>query len=143
MHILQIEFATPQYDEMIQMRDRILRAPLNLEFSVKDLSEEYKDVHFGCYNEQAQLLGCCVLVDEGKGNLKMRQVAVDTPFQKSGVGKLLVEATEKYGQLNNFKKIVLNARKSAVPFYTKLAYKKNGKEFEEVGIPHFKMEKKL
>jgi len=143
MHILQAEFATPLYDEMIRLRDRILREPLGLEFTVKDLSSEYKDIHLGCYDDQAQLLGCCVLVDQENGELKMRQVAVDIPFQKKGVGKLLVEATEKYGQLNKFNKVVLNARKTAVPFYTKLAYKKNGKEFEEVGISHFKMEKEL
>ncbi len=143
MHILQAEFATPHYDEMIRLRDRILRAPLGLAFTIKDLSVEYQYVHLGCYDDQSKLLGCCVLVDKGNGDLKMRQVAVDFPSQKMGVGTLLVEATEQYAQLNDFKKIVLSARKTAVPFYAKLAYKKRGKEFLEVGIPHFKMEKKL
>jgi predicted GNAT family N-acyltransferase len=37
----------------------------------------------------------------------------------------------------------LNARETAVPFYEKLAYNTEGVRFEEVGIGHFKMTKKL
>jgi predicted GNAT family N-acyltransferase len=39
--------------------------------------------------------------------------------------------------------MVLHARETAVPFYLKLGYEVVGGQFEEVGIPHFKMEKKL
>jgi predicted GNAT family N-acyltransferase len=40
-----------------------------------------------------------------------------------------------------FSKIILNARKVALPFYLKSGYVIQGDEFEEVGIPHFKMSK--
>jgi predicted GNAT family N-acyltransferase len=39
--------------------------------------------------------------------------------------------------------IELHARANAVNFYAKYAYRIVGDEFEEVGIPHFKMIKRL
>ncbi len=42
-----------------------------------------------------------------------------------------------------FDKITLHARKNAVPFYLALGYKIIGEEFEEVGLPHFEMEKNI
>jgi predicted GNAT family N-acyltransferase len=39
--------------------------------------------------------------------------------------------------------VVLHARETAVSFYKKLGYTKEGNVFEEVGIPHWKMTKPL
>jgi predicted GNAT family N-acyltransferase len=36
-----------------------------------------------------------------------------------------------------------NARKTAVPFYLQLGFETVGEEFEEVGIPHFRMQKTI
>jgi len=55
----------------------------------------------------------------------------------------MVAASEEISRTLKFKKMVLNARKVAVPFYKKLNYKTIGKEFMEVEIPHFKMVKNL
>ena len=73
----------------------------------------------------------------------MRQVAVREAFQNRGIGQLMVGASEDLGRRLGFKKMVLHARKVAVPFYKKLKYKTSGKEFMEVDIPHFKMAKNL
>jgi predicted GNAT family N-acyltransferase len=42
-----------------------------------------------------------------------------------------------------FARMVLHARETAVPFYKVLEYNIVGDRFEEVGIPHFRMEKAL
>lgn len=143
MYVIEVDFATPQYDETIRLRHKLLREPLGMEFKVKDLEKEYEDIHLACYNHQAQLVGCLVFVPLKDGEIKMRQVAVVESVQKQGIGTAMVKASEAYAKKHNFKKIVLNARDVAIPFYKKLAYKKVGKEFIEVGIKHFKMEKEL
>ncbi len=143
MTILQLEFATPEYDETVQLRDKILRRPLGLSFSEEQLSEEYADFHLAAFTEAWILRGCLVLTPLADNTLKMRQVAVDEAFQKMGVGQQLVEASEKFGRVHGFNKMVLNARDTAVPFYQKLNYTIVGERFEEVGIPHFKMTKDL
>jgi predicted GNAT family N-acyltransferase len=143
MVILNIEFATPEYDETVQLRDKILRRPLGLVFSEEQLAEEYADFHLAAYTNDWLLRGCLVLTPKNDKTLKMRQVAVDEAVQKTGVGQQLVAASEALGRVRGFDIMELNARETAVPFYQKLDYSVVGERFEEVGIPHFKMTKKL
>lgn len=141
--IYQIPFATPAFDEVLALRDRILRKPLKLEFNTIDIQEEFDQVHLACYNQLHQLMGCLTFHVLDDSVLKMRQVAVDTPFQGKGIGTKLVMEAENWAQINGYNHIVLNARDVSLTFYKKLNYKKTGRPFTEVGIKHYKMEKKL
>ena len=142
-YVLPVEFGTPEFDETIRLRDKILRKPLNMEFTVEQISEEHDQIHLACYNERVEIVGCLVLKRIDESNIKMRQVAVDNDIQKAGVGTKLVQASEVFAKSEGFKIMELNARDVAIPFYQKLKYKKVGKQFEEVGIKHYRMEKKL
>jgi predicted N-acetyltransferase YhbS len=73
----------------------------------------------------------------------MRQVAVLPSAQGHGIGTALVKKAEKVARQRGFKTMVLNARLTAVPFYLRLDYKKEGQEFIEVSLPHYKMSKEL
>jgi predicted GNAT family N-acyltransferase len=42
-----------------------------------------------------------------------------------------------------YQKVIMHARKTATGFYEKLGYKISGKQFDEITIPHYVMEKKL
>jgi predicted GNAT family N-acyltransferase len=74
---------------------------------------------------------------------KMRQVAVKPELQSMGIGSGLVRFSEEWSKQQGLLSIVMHARKEAVPFYERMGYEVRGKEFLEVGIPHFKMEKTL
>jgi predicted GNAT family N-acyltransferase len=143
LNIIPVEFATPEYDDTVRLRYKILRAPLGLDFTAEQLSVEFADTHLAAYDERWILRGCLVLTPYNESLLKMRQVAVDEPLQGQGIGQTLVLASEKWAQQNGFSRIELNARETAVPFYVKLNYTIVGEQFEEVGIPHFKMFKDL
>ena len=143
MYILPIEFATPEYDEAVRIRYKVLREPLGLDYTPEQLALEYQDIHLACFNDQATILGCLILSEGGEEVLKMRQVAVSPEWQGKGVGRKLVEASEELARQYNVHKITLNARDAAIPFYSKLAYLTVGEPFEEVGIKHLKMEKYL
>lgn len=143
MTILEIDFATPEYDQTVQLRDKILRKPLGLAFSAEQLAEEFSDFHLAAFTNDWVLRGCLVLTPKGDKTLKMRQVAVDEAVQKLGIGRQLVAASEALARRNGFDVMELNARDTAVPFYKKLDYTIVGEQFEEVGIAHFKMVKNL
>jgi predicted GNAT family N-acyltransferase len=143
MTILNVEFATPEYDQTVQLRDKILRKPLGLHFTEEQLAEEFADFHLAAFTNDWVLRGCLVLTPKDEKTLKMRQVAVDESVQKTGVGRQLVEASEVLARQQGFDTMELNARDTAVPFYLKLNYTVVGERFEEVGIPHFKMMKPL
>ncbi len=143
MYITEITFGTPEYDEEVVLRDRILRQPLGLQFHIKDLEKEYIDIHLACFADSGKMAGCLILSKVDQQVIKMRQVAVDEAWQKKGVGTLLVAASEDYARQHGYEKIVLNARDKAVPFYLRLGYEVYGEPFTEVGILHSAMRKKI
>lgn len=139
LYFFPFPFGGSLYDESIMLRTEILREPLRLEFTVEQLSEEYKHIHFGAFSMDLELLGILVLVPLGNGRIKMRQVAIPSALQGKGIGSELVRASEKYCLTIGYNTIELNARETAVPFYLNLGYSIEGEKFLEVGIPHFKM----
>jgi predicted GNAT family N-acyltransferase len=143
MNIIIVDFATPEYDETVRLRYKILREPLGLDFTEEQLSAEFSDIHLAAYDEHWILRGCLVLTPKSEKVLKMRQVAVDSAVQSKGIGSLLVKASEAYARSSGYEKMELNARDTAVPFYEKLNYTTDGDMFVEVSIPHFKMIKNL
>jgi N-acetylglutamate synthase-like GNAT family acetyltransferase len=143
MNIIEVEFATPEYDETVKLRYNILREPLGLDFTEEQLAAEYSDFHLAAYDDAWILRGCLVLTPKDEKVLKMRQVAVDNIVQSKGIGSLLVKASEVYARAKGYDKMELNARDTAVVFYQKLGYNTEGGMFEEVSIPHFKMVKVL
>lgn len=143
MYILEIEFATPEFDEAVRLRTDVLRKPLGLVFTPEQLAGEYDQRHLGAYDAQGRLLGCLSLVPVDGQTWKMRQVAVAEAVQGSGVGKRLVGHSEALARSEGIRLITLHARETAVPFYQKLDYRVVGERFEEVGIPHYKMEKNI
>ena len=143
MYFRQIEFATPEYDEAVGLRYRVLRKPLGLEFTTEFLAAEWNQFHLAAYSDRGVLLAYLNLTPADENTVKMRQVAVEPDLQGKGVGKALVEFAEQFAREQGFTRIVLNARNTAVPFYLKSDYTVEGDQFVEVGIPHFRMYKNL
>ncbi len=137
-----IDHNTPQYKDMIQLRDEVLRKPLGLVFSAEELEKEKENLLIGAYEEDI-MLGCCMLVEEGEDTVRLRQMAVLNDLQGKGIGKALMNFAENLARDRGYKKITMHARKNSVGFYEKMGYKLVGTEFEEITIPHFVMEKKL
>ncbi len=137
-----INHSSPEYWMTLLLRYKILRHPLGLHYTMNDLKKETKDVHFGAFFGE-DLLACLVLTPLPDNVFKLRQVAVDNTLQGKGVGKALQQFAEQYAMDNGCRKMVCNARKTAVQFYEKQGFVKLGEEFEEVGIPHFYMQKEL
>ncbi|MBS5795752.1 MAG: GNAT family N-acetyltransferase [Dysgonomonas mossii] len=137
-----IKYGTADYHKMVALRYKILRAPLGLTFSAEYLEKEKEDMLYVCENEE-QIVGCCILTPIDKKVVQLRQMAVDDSVQKKGIGSKLLLFTEESAKANGFDKIVLHARKVAIGFYLKYNYGIVGDEFEEVGIPHFEMQKIL
>lgn len=145
LYIFPIEYATPEYDELIRLRYDVLRLPLGLEFSVEQLEQEYAYHHFGAYNAGYELLGAMMLVPDSthKSVARMKQVAVRADRERTGIGSQMVRYFEKFAKTNGYEMVELHARSTAAPFYQKLGYEIIGEPFEEVNIPHVSMRKSL
>jgi GNAT superfamily N-acetyltransferase len=138
----EIAHGSDEYDASFALRRRVLREPLGLTPKPEERAEEAPLIHLGAF-DGARLVGCLMLHDLGAGEVRMRQVAVDFERQRAGVGKQLVHFSEAVALRRGFRKMVLHARDTAVPFYDQLGYTRRGEPFVEVTIPHLLMEKVL
>lgn len=142
-YILKIfKHNTPEYSQALELRNRILRIPLGLNFTEAELKRDETDMHFGLFDGD-KIVACLILSNAGNGKVQMRQVAVDDNKQGEGLGKQLSLAAEKNAAENGYTLVFCHARKTAVPFYKKLGYKIVSDEYTEVNIPHYTMEKPL
>jgi predicted GNAT family N-acyltransferase len=137
-----IDHGTAEYEQMIKLRDEILRKPLGLSFSREELDKEKNNLHIVAYEDE-KMLGCCMLLEEDPQTVRLRQMAVRNDLQGKGVGKALMQFAENLARDRGYKRITMHARKHASGFYEKMGYKKIGDEFKETTIPHVVMEKEL
>ena len=137
-----IDHGSKQYQQMVRLRDDVLRKPLGLSFTQEELEKEKDHLLIGAY-EDDKLLACCMLVEEDSRTVRLRQMAVLNDLQGKGIGKALMIFAENLARDRGYKKITMHARKNAVGFYEKMGYVRVGDEFEEITIPHYLMEKKL
>jgi ribosomal protein S18 acetylase RimI-like enzyme len=136
------EYNSPDYVQQVALRSAVLRTPLGLKFSPADLEKDADNILFGAFLEN-EIVGCCQFKILDESRVQLRQMAVDPAIQGQSIGRKLVAYAENYAKEHGFKCIELHARKVAMLFYQKLGYHLIGEEFEEVGIPHFAMEKQL
>jgi len=142
MTIKIIAYHSPEYEEMLALRYRILREPWGLNFSEKDMQQEKDDVFIAC-REEGRIIGCCILTRLSGEVIKLRQMAVENHWQGKNVGREIVIYAEQYAAEHGYSTIKLNARKTAVGFYEKCGYTVSGDEFLEIRIPHFLMIKQF
>ena len=137
-----IDHGSKEYEQMVKLRDEILRKPLGLTFDQKELEQEKDNLLIGAFEEDT-MLGCCMLVEEEPGVVRLRQMAVLYDLQGKGIGKALMQFAENLARDRGYQVLTMHARKNAIGFYEKMGYKKKGEEFTEVTIPHYVMEKEL
>ncbi|MGZ5221815.1 MAG: GNAT family N-acetyltransferase [Chitinophagaceae bacterium] len=137
-----IDHGSAEYQQMIKLRDIVLRKPLGLSFTPEDLEKEKDNMLIGAFEED-RMLGCCMLVEEQPGIVRLRQMAVLNDLQGKGIGRALMNFAENLARDRGYRIIRMHARNNAVGFYEKVGYKVKGNQFIEITIPHYVMEKDL
>lgn len=137
-----IDHGSAEYMQMVKLRDDILRKPLGLTFTQEELESEKDNMLIAAFEEE-RILGCCMLIEEGPGIIRLRQMAVLNDLQGKGVGRALMNFAENLARDRGFRAIRMHARLNAIGFYEKVGYRVKGDQFIEVTIPHFVMEKAL
>lgn len=143
MKLIEIEFGSDRYQEMLILRDEMLRKPIGLTHSEADLDKEPGYRHFGLLDGD-RMIACLMVVPHSPEQVQIRQMAVWETLQKRGYGRTIMQMVEEIlSSEGRVREIFLNARWTAIGFYERLGYERVGGKFTEVGIAHLRMCKKL
>ncbi len=99
-------------------------------------------LHFVAYEEKP--IGAArVRFPDHEKRAKVERVSVIPEYRGKGVGKELMILIDEHLQKLEVEEIYLDAQTHVRNFYEKLGYTQAGDVFEEVGIPHIVMVKRL
>ena len=142
--MIDIDFGSSRYDELVELRYKVLLEPLGLKFLDMYREKEMNYLHIGCVESlDDNLVGGLMLVPVNDEEIRLMQVAVDSKYQREGVGREMVKYAEKRAREAGYSRIVMHAMLSVVHFYEKLGYRQEGDIFEENGITFARMVKDL
>jgi len=142
LQIKEINYYSEEYQKLLNFRFQNLRKPLNLEWSKNDLMNEDQQNHFALKN-QNEIVGSFCLKKIDCSTIRLRQMAIEKKLQKQGYGSSILKFTEKFAIMNNYKKIIIIARLSAIDFYKKNFFKTSGNIFIDVTVKSIKMYKEI
>lgn len=140
MEVRILKHNSPDYKKMIVLRLEVLLKPIGVPASFINNAKEEADVLIGAF-EKEEIIGCCVLTVINEQTIQLRQMAVDTATQGTGVGAAIMEFAENLSKEKGYQTLLLHARDVVIPFYEKCGYQIADNGFTEVGIPHHKMVK--
>lgn len=142
--MIDIDFGSARYDELVELRYKVLLEPLGLKFLDCYREKEIGYLHIGCIESlDDRLVGGLMLVPVSDEEIRMMQVAVDGRYQREGVGHQMVAYAEKRAKEAGYSRLVMHSMLSVVHFYEKLNFRAEGDIFEENGITFVKMVKNL
>lgn len=138
----EILHGSDEYRRTVALRAAILRRPLDLHYDPAELALENNSHHLVC-DVNGEMAACLILRPETDGRVQMRQFAVRAEMQGRGIGRTLAAYAEEFALAHGYVEVFMHARETALGFYEKLGYRKEGELFMEIGLPHFAMSKRL
>ena len=78
-----------------------------------------------------------------KKTLKIERLAVLPGARRRGIGKQLTQKALAFAQKHHYQNAILNSQLYITSLYEQLGFIRVGEVFDEAGIPHIKMSKKL
>lgn len=76
-------------------------------------------------------------------NAKIERLAVLSTVRGQGIGKKIMEKALDILAKNNIQEVVIHAQEYIKGLHQQVGFQQEGEKFEEAGIPHVKMRKKL
>jgi predicted GNAT family N-acyltransferase len=137
----EIKHKSPEWINAVRLREKILREPLGSAFTEQELEEEKYHFQIAGFKDNT-IVATAVLVPEDN-SMKMQRVVVTESLRGLNIGSEMMKFCEKFASDRKSIFIYCHARDSAINFYLKNGYKGIGDYFDEDGIPHLKMMKKL
>ncbi|MEY3343532.1 MAG: hypothetical protein RL090_1216 [Bacteroidota bacterium] len=131
-------------EKCFQLRFEVLRKPWNQPVGSERDDTDMQSWHFLAETNGGKAVATARLHAIDATTCQIRYMAVADEYQGKGIGMELISAVEQVGKAKGLKRVFLQARENAVPFYLAAGYKVIEETFLLFGeIRHFSMEKAL
>lgn len=114
------------------------RVPLEMEWDEDDETA----LHALAEDADGRPVGTGRLTGDGRIG-RVGRMAVLKEWRGRGVASAILEWLTEAARERGFEEIVLNAQVSAISFYRRFGYTEEGEEFQDAGIPHRRMRRRL
>jgi|GEM_PF-56144 len=132
------------FEKYFGLRWAVLRKPWSQPEGTEKDGQEETAVHRMALTDDGKIAGVARLQYNSADEAQIRFMAVADDFQGKGVGKKLISALEEVALKAGRKRVFLQARENAVPFYKIMGYSIVEKTFLIYGeIQHFSMQKSI
>lgn len=142
-----VEVRTGGWDELGEAAGGIRRTVFIEEQRIPpDLEWDGADAgctHAVAFNRFGVPLGTGRLLEHVPGVAKIGRMAVLAPMRGGHVGRAVLDALMDAARRQGFGEAVLHAQLTAAPFYARAGFTERGPRFDEAGIAHVEMVKKL
>jgi YbgC/YbaW family acyl-CoA thioester hydrolase len=141
------EVLTGSWDELGEGAGKLRRAvfigeqrvPPELEWDEHDPTA----LHAVARNRFGQTIATGRLIAQAPGVGRIGRMAVQRALRGGGHGQAVLRALEAAAAARGEREVTLHAQRSAEAFYARLGYTPHGQPFEEAGIVHVEMRRKL
>lgn len=137
------ETTSPVYSDALKIRKQVFIEEQGVPENIEIDQYEDKCFHLVLYSDKNEAVATCRLLPLDNKILKLQRMAVEKAFRGKDYGRMLIIEAEKLAIELGYNTITLGAQVSALGFYEKLGYKKQGELFVEANIEHSQMDKSL
>jgi predicted GNAT family N-acyltransferase len=139
--IIEIDFASDLMRDAFELRFEVFvdeqGVPRELEVDEYDPGA----THLVAIRDH-KVVGTLRMLEHG-GTAKVGRVAVRAALRRTGIGARLMDRAAAIALERGFAEIVLHAQVAVAGFYRRLGYIEEGEPFDEAGIPHIAMRKRI
>lgn len=132
------------WQSYFDLRWRVLRAAWNQPRGSERDAQEDQSIHVMLCDPSRHAVAVGRLHFRSPTEAQIRYMAVEEAFSGRGLGSRILRELESRASSAGIRRVVLNARKNAVPFYLKHGYAVTGPAGTLFGvIEHLRMEKEI
>ncbi|MBY0423149.1 MAG: GNAT family N-acetyltransferase [Parvularculaceae bacterium] len=130
------------FAEAVDLRDRVLRAPLGRASARHETERDAKGVHFVALRS-SKVVGCLALYPDGAAAAELKSMAVAPEARREGVGAAMYRCLEGWARGKGIGAIAAEARIGAVAFYESCGFTAESEDYMLHGVQHRRMRKLL
>lgn len=125
------------------VRREVFIEEMGIDHALDADADDETAVHVLVRNRMGQPMATARLVQEGPELARIARVAVSRTMRSTGFGRIVMQALMQLAAERGDTRVLLQSQCSAEGFYTRLGFNPIGEPYDEAGVPHIDMARRI